>query len=62
LMTAANLALSLYLTRHIGITGPLVGSLVAHVVFSGIPTVILAVRVLKQRTSAEQEQGWMSGE
>jgi O-antigen/teichoic acid export membrane protein len=54
-MTAANLVSSLYLTRHIGIIGPLVGSLTAHVVFSGIPAVILAVRVLRQSTSAEQE-------
>jgi O-antigen/teichoic acid export membrane protein len=51
-MTAANIALSLYLTRSIGIIGPLVGSLIAHILFSGVPTVWLAVRVLKQRSSS----------
>jgi O-antigen/teichoic acid export membrane protein len=53
-MTAANLALSLYLTRQIGIMGPLVGSLTAHVVFSGVPAVVLAVRVLRRRPRTEQ--------
>jgi O-antigen/teichoic acid export membrane protein len=53
-MTTANLMLSLHLTRHIGITGPLVGSLIAHIVFSGVPTVILAVRVFRE-TSAKQD-------
>ena len=47
-MTAANIVLSLYLTRRIGITGPLVGSLAAHVLSSGVPTAILAMRVLKR--------------
>jgi O-antigen/teichoic acid export membrane protein len=50
----ANLVLSLYLTRHVGITGPLVGSLIAHVVFNGVPAVILTVRLLRPRTSAKQ--------
>jgi O-antigen/teichoic acid export membrane protein len=53
-MTAANLVLSLHLTRHIGITGPLVGSLIAHIIFSGVPTVLLAVRVLR-KASGEQD-------
>jgi O-antigen/teichoic acid export membrane protein len=48
-MTIANLILSLYLTRRIGIAGPLVGSLVSHVALSGIPAVILAKRVLSGR-------------
>jgi O-antigen/teichoic acid export membrane protein len=48
-MTAANLTLSLYLTRHIGLAGPLIGSLAAHVVFSGIPGIFLARRVLNRR-------------
>lgn len=54
-MTATNLLLSLYLTRHVGITGPLVGSLTAHVIFSGVPTIVLAIRMLKQRPSAQEE-------
>jgi O-antigen/teichoic acid export membrane protein len=48
--SVANLVLSLYLTRRIGITGPLVGSLIAHVVCNGVPAVILAVRVLRAHT------------
>jgi O-antigen/teichoic acid export membrane protein len=54
-MTAANLVLSLYLTRHIGITGPLIGSLTAHIVFSGVPTIFLAVRVLREDNSVERD-------
>jgi O-antigen/teichoic acid export membrane protein len=54
-MAPANLVLSLWLTRHIGITGPLVGSLTAHVVFSGVPAIILAGRVLRQSNSDQQD-------
>jgi O-antigen/teichoic acid export membrane protein len=54
-MTAANLLLSLYLTRHIGMTGPLVGSLTAHILFSGVPGVIIARRMLSQRALTEEE-------
>jgi O-antigen/teichoic acid export membrane protein len=54
-MTAANLGLSLYLTRHVGITGPLIGSLAAHIVFSGVPAVMLAVRVLRRPSSTAEE-------
>jgi O-antigen/teichoic acid export membrane protein len=53
-MSVANLLLSLYLTRHLGITGPLIGSLTAHAVFSGIPAVILTARILRQ-SSTEKE-------
>lgn len=48
-MTAANLVLSLYLTRRIDITGPLAGSLAANVLSSGVSTAILAVGILKRR-------------
>jgi O-antigen/teichoic acid export membrane protein len=53
LMATANLALSLYLTRHIGIAGPVVGSLATHLIFAGVPAVILAVRVLRKREAAK---------
>jgi O-antigen/teichoic acid export membrane protein len=55
-MAAANVVLSLYLTRHLGIVGPLAGSLTAHVLFSGVPAVVLAARVLGRRSPTEQER------
>jgi O-antigen/teichoic acid export membrane protein len=54
--SVANLVLSLYLTRHIGITGPLVGSLIAHVVFNGVPAIILAVRLLRPHISVNRQE------
>jgi O-antigen/teichoic acid export membrane protein len=53
--TAVNLALSLYLTSRIGITGPLIGSLAAHVAFAGIPALVLAAGILRRHNSSEQE-------
>jgi O-antigen/teichoic acid export membrane protein len=46
-MACLNVPTSILLTRHIGLAGPLVGSLVAHVVCSGVPTVVLVRRVLR---------------
>jgi len=46
-MAVANIALSLWLTTKVGLVGPLWGSLAAHVVFAGVPTVILVRRVLR---------------
>lgn len=46
LMAAANIPLSIYLTREIGLAGPLIGSLIAHVCFAGVPTIVFVRRVL----------------
>jgi len=46
LMAVVNLPLSIYLTHRVGITGPLIGSLIAHLVFAGVPTVVLVRRTL----------------
>lgn len=45
-MTVANVAISVYLAHRIGLIGPLLGSLVAHVLFSGIPCAYYAWRIL----------------
>jgi O-antigen/teichoic acid export membrane protein len=45
-MAAVNLGVSLYLTHRIGIIGPVVGSLVAHLAVNGVPAVLIARRVL----------------
>ena len=42
----ANVAVSILLTRQIGISGPVLGSLVSHIVFVAIPGAVLARRVL----------------
>jgi O-antigen/teichoic acid export membrane protein len=46
-MTCVNLPLSIVLTRQIGLAGPLVGSLVSHMLCAGVPTAFLARRVLR---------------
>jgi O-antigen/teichoic acid export membrane protein len=46
-MTCINVPLSIVLTMHIGLAGPLVGSLLAHIPSSGVPTVLLVRRVLR---------------
>jgi O-antigen/teichoic acid export membrane protein len=56
-MTVANIGLSLYLTRRIGLAGPVVGSLTAHLLFAGIPPVVIAVRVLGRHDLAAQGRG-----
>lgn len=48
-MTVSNVALSIVLTRHIGLSGPLIGSLIAHAVCSGIPGILLARHLLRRR-------------
>lgn len=49
LMAAGNLGLSLYLTKSHGIVGPIWGSLVSHVLLLGIPSLIIARRILAGR-------------
>jgi len=49
LMASANIALSIWFTQQWGIVGPLVGSLIAHVIFAGVPTIVLVRRVLDGR-------------
>jgi O-antigen/teichoic acid export membrane protein len=51
LMAAVNLPLSIILARHIGISGPVLGSLIAHGLFAGIPTMMLVRRVLTTGTN-----------
>jgi O-antigen/teichoic acid export membrane protein len=46
-MTCVNLPVSILLTRQVGLAGPLLGSLVAHVLCAGLPTVFLVRRVLR---------------
>jgi O-antigen/teichoic acid export membrane protein len=66
LMTIANLALSLTLTKRIGLSGPVVGSLVAHVVFTGVPSAVLAIKSLRRAqdpvTVAPKTAGWRMSE
>ncbi len=45
LMAAVNLPLSIYLAYRIGVTGPLIASLVSHTFFAGMPTVRLVLRL-----------------
>lgn len=45
-MALVNVAVSIFLTHRIGIVGPLLGSLISHVVCSGVPSLVLASRVL----------------
>ena len=45
-MAVVNIPLSIVLTHELGIVGPLYGSLIAHVVCAGVPTVVLVRRVL----------------
>ena len=47
-MACVNVPLSIVLTRHIGIAGPLVGSLLAHFVCAGVPTGFLVRGVLRE--------------
>jgi O-antigen/teichoic acid export membrane protein len=46
-MTLANIPLSIVLTQHLGLAGPLLGSLIAHLVCAGVPTAFLVRRVLR---------------
>ncbi|MDQ0800083.1 hypothetical protein [Arthrobacter sp. SLBN-112] len=46
LMAAANLPVSIYFTNSLGLSGPLYGSLLCHAVFVGVPTVVMARRLL----------------
>jgi len=46
-MVCVNVPLSIVLTSHIGLAGPVVGSLVAHMLCSGVPVVFLVRKVLR---------------
>jgi O-antigen/teichoic acid export membrane protein len=46
-MATVNIPLSILLTREIGLAGPLYGSLIAHLVFVGVPTLFLVRRTLR---------------
>jgi O-antigen/teichoic acid export membrane protein len=43
----ATVGLSFVLTQRIGLVGPLIGSLVAHLIFNGVPALVLARRLLR---------------
>jgi O-antigen/teichoic acid export membrane protein len=47
-MACVNVPFSIVLTRQIGLAGPVVGSLLAHALCSGIPTLFLVGRVLRR--------------
>jgi O-antigen/teichoic acid export membrane protein len=51
-MTAANISISIYLTNQVGLLGPLLGSLIAHVICSGIPVIVYTRKIL--RTPVDQ--------
>jgi O-antigen/teichoic acid export membrane protein len=46
-MACVNVPLSIVLTKQIGLAGPLVGSLLAHMVCAGVPTALLVRGVLR---------------
>lgn len=46
-MACVNVPLSIALTHQIGLAGPLVGSLLAHMLCAGVPTAVLVRRVLR---------------
>jgi O-antigen/teichoic acid export membrane protein len=48
LTAAASLGLSLYLTHRIGISGPILGSLGAHLLCNGVPALLIARRLLRE--------------
>ena len=50
-MAVANVSLSIYLTHRIGVIGPVVGSLVAHVFCYGLPALLIARRILRRPDS-----------
>jgi hypothetical protein len=52
-MLAVNLPVSIWLTAMVGLPGPVLGSLFAHVVCAGVPTILLVRRAFKP-DSAEQ--------
>jgi hypothetical protein len=47
-MTCVNLPLSIILTMHIGLAGPVVGSLLSHILCSGTPSVFFIRRLLRE--------------
>jgi O-antigen/teichoic acid export membrane protein len=46
-MACVNLPLSIVLTKRIGLAGPLIGSLVSHMLCEGVPTIFLVRGVLR---------------
>lgn len=46
-MACVNVPVSVLLTKQMGVAGPLVGSLLAHMLCAGVPTAILVRRLLK---------------
>jgi O-antigen/teichoic acid export membrane protein len=49
LMAVANLPLTIFLTGMMGLPGPLYASLLCHCVFVGIPTGVMASRILRRK-------------
>jgi len=48
-MAALNLPLSIVLAHHLGVAGPVWGSVIAHVLVSLVPTIVITRRVLSGR-------------
>jgi O-antigen/teichoic acid export membrane protein len=51
-MVCVNVPLSIVLTKQIGLAGPLIGSLLAHMLCVGVPTVLLVRTVLRRGARA----------
>ena len=47
-MAAANLALSIFLTRRIGIAGVVLGSIIAQTLFCYLPALVYVPRLLRR--------------
>jgi O-antigen/teichoic acid export membrane protein len=50
-MAVANLPASVFFTKAIGLAGPLYGSLFSHAIFVGVPTGVMAWRLLRKHNS-----------
>lgn len=46
IMAVVNLPVSILLTQHLGIVGPVLGSLITHALIVGIPTTVMTQRLL----------------
>jgi O-antigen/teichoic acid export membrane protein len=46
-MAVSNILLSIALTRYLGISGPVLGSLVSHILFNGLPAIYIVRRLLR---------------
>lgn len=57
IMAVVNVILSVALTRSIGLSGPVIGSVVAHGLIVGVPSIYLAARFLRHPIPTTSGQG-----